>query len=149
MNKMGISPFYFLNIAYHRYVKEKKMNTYYLYLIGQANSLVINQMLKFALYMYILDNTGSSVIYSNIIAFSMLPIIFFSPIAGWICDYVKKKKLIVMLDVTSGIILSLFFLLSNKVIAICIILFILCRRKPGNSCNRCNFLLFFYKKKVG
>ena len=53
------------------------MNTYYLYLIGQANSLVINQMLKFALYMYILDNTGSSVIYSNIIAFSMLPIIFF------------------------------------------------------------------------
>ena len=73
------------------------MNTYYLYLIGQANSLVINQMLKFALYMYILDNTGSSVIYSNIIAFSMLPIIFFSPIAGWICDYVKKKKLIVML----------------------------------------------------
>ena len=101
------------------------MNTYYLYLIGQANSLVINQMLKFALYMYILDNTGSSVIYSNIIAFSMLPIIFFSPIAGWICDYVKKKKLIVMLDFTSGIILSLFFLLSNKVIAICIILFIL------------------------
>ena len=88
------------------------MNTYYLYLIGQANSLVINQMLKFALYMYILDNTGSSVIYSNIIAFSMLPIIFFSPIAGWICDYVKKKKLIVMLDFTSGIILSLFFLLS-------------------------------------
>ncbi len=69
--------------------------------------------------------TGSSVIYSNIIAFSMLPIIFFSPIAGWICDYVKKKKLIVMLDFTSGIILSLFFLLSNKVIAICIILFIL------------------------
>ena len=122
---MGISPFYFLNITYHRYVKEKKMNTYYLYLIGQANSLVINQMLKFALYMYILDNTGSSVIYSNIIAFSMLPIIFFSPIAGWICDYVKKKKLIVMLDFTSGIILSLFFLLSNKVIAICIILFIL------------------------
>ena len=111
---MGISPFYFLNITYHRYVKEKKMNTYYLYLIGQANSLVINQMLKFALYMYILDNTGSSVIYSNIIAFSMLPIIFFSPIAGWICDYVKKKKLIVMLDVTSGIILSLFFLLSNS-----------------------------------
>ena len=99
------------------------MNTYYLYLIGQTNSLVINQMLKFALYMYILDNTGSSVIYSNIIAFSMLPIIFFSPIAGWICDYVKKKKLIVMLDFTSGIILSLFFLLSNKVIAICIILF--------------------------
>ena len=48
-----------------------------------------------------------------------------SPIAGWICDYVKKKKLIVMLDFTSGIILSLFFLLSNKVIAICIILFIL------------------------
>lgn len=90
------------------------MNTYYLYLIGQANSLVINQMLKFALYMYILDNTGSSVIYSNIIAFSMLPIIFFSPIAGWICDYVKKKKLIVMLDVTSGIILSLFFLLERK-----------------------------------
>lgn len=37
----------------------------------------------------------------------------------------KKKKLIVMLDFTSGIILSLFFLLSNKVIAICIILFIL------------------------
>ena len=109
---MGISPFYFLNITYHRYVKEKKMNTYYLYLIGQENSLVINQMLKFALYMYILDNTGSSVIYSNIIAFSMLPIIFFSPIAGWICDYVKKKKLIVMLDFTSGIILSLFFLLS-------------------------------------
>lgn len=127
---MGISPFYFLNITYHRYVKEKKMNTYYLYLIGQANSLVINQMLKFALYMYILDNTGSSVIYSNIIAFSMLPIIFFSPIAGWICDYVKKKKLIVMLDFTSGIILSLFFLLSNKVIAICIILFILwCKKR--------------------
>ena len=112
-----------LNIVINE--KEKKMNTYYLYLIGQANSLVINQMLKFALYMYILDNTGSSVIYSNIIAFSMLPIIFFSPIAGWICDYVKKKKLIVMLDFTSGIILSLFFLLSNKVIAICIILFIL------------------------
>lgn len=91
MNKMGISHFIFEhNIP--SVCKGEKMNTYYLYLIGQANSLVINQMLKFALYMYILDNTGSSVIYSNIIAFSMLPIIFFSPIAGWICDYVKKKN---------------------------------------------------------
>ena len=67
------------------------MNTYYLYLIGQANSLVINQMLKFALYMYILDNTGSSVIYSNIIAFSMLPIIFFSPIAGSVIMWKRKN----------------------------------------------------------
>lgn len=121
------------------------MNTYYLYLIGQANSLVINQMLKFALYMYILDNTGSSVIYSNIIAFSMLPIIFFSPIAGWICDYVKKKKLIVMLDFTSGIILSLFFLLSNKVIAICIILFIL---KEYVSNNKRATIHLYEKKKM-
>ena len=40
VNKMGISPFYFLNITYHRYVKEK--NEYILFIFNRTGKLAGN-----------------------------------------------------------------------------------------------------------
>ncbi|MCI9339460.1 MAG: MFS transporter [Dorea sp.] len=99
-----------------------------LFISGQGISLFANQIFKFALYMYILEQTNSSVIYSKVMAVTMLPSILLSPVAGVICDRMDRKKIMVLLDLLSGIFIAVFFVffqINQSIIAITIILFIL------------------------
>lgn len=96
-----------------------------LFISGQGISLFANQIFKFALYMYILEQTNSSVIYSKVMAVTMLPSILLSPVAGVICDRMDRKKIMVLLDLLSGIFIAVFFQINQSIIAITIILFIL------------------------
>lgn len=80
-----------------------------LFISGQGISLFANQIFKFALYMYILEQTNSSVIYSKVMAVTMLPSILLSPVAGVICDRMDRKKIMVLLDLLSGIFIAVFF----------------------------------------
>ncbi|MGH2317778.1 MFS transporter [Planococcus sp. SE5232] len=88
-----------------------------LMVVGQVISMFGASVLRFALSLYILDLTGSATIFGTILALSIVPTIFISPIGGAIADRFDKKKMMVALDVINGILITVFaiVLLSNNV----------------------------------
>ena len=85
-----------------------------LLLLGQFISLMGNSIQRFALSLYILDLTGSVAIFSSLMAFSVLPQIFISPIGGAIADLADRKKMLIVLDLVSAGMLGLFFALLKS-----------------------------------
>ncbi|MDV2685557.1 MFS transporter [Alkalihalophilus lindianensis] len=88
-----------------------------LMVVGQVISMFGASVLRFALSLYILDLTGSATIFGTILAISIIPTIFISPIGGAIADRFNKKKMMVTLDVINGTLISVFaiMLMSNNV----------------------------------
>lgn len=74
-------------------------------IIGQFISIFGNSILRFALPLYVLDVTGSTVYFGSLLAISTIPIIVFSPLGGILADRVDKKKLMVWLDFFTSIII--------------------------------------------
>lgn len=77
-------------------------------LIGQIISLLGNAIQRFSMSLYLLEFTGSTVAFANILAISIIPYILFAPIAGWLSDNVNRKKIMVVLDVICSIIIGLY-----------------------------------------
>ena len=76
--------------------------------LGQIISLFGSSIQRFALSLYLLDLTGSASIFATILAISMIPVVLMSPIAGILADRGDKKKLMVLLDVLSAVLLMAY-----------------------------------------
>ena len=74
-----------------------------LLLLGQVFSLLGNGALRFALSMYVLEKTGSAAVFGTLLAVSMVPTILLTPFGGVLADRVDRRKIMVGLDLTSGI----------------------------------------------
>lgn len=101
----------------------KEFNRHFkLMVIGQVVSMFGASVLRFALSLYILDLTGSATIFGTILALSIVPTIFISPVGGAIADRFDKKKLMVTLDAISGTLIAAFaiLLVSNNVTVVAI-----------------------------
>ncbi len=85
-----------------------------LVVIGQIISLFGNAAIRFALPLYLLNQTGSSALYGTVTACAAIPAILLSPVGGIIADRVNKRNIMVVLDFsTAAIILVFFFLMST------------------------------------
>ena len=73
-----------------------------LLLLGQVSSLVGNFTLKFALSMYVLEQTGSAGLFAALLSLSMIPTVLLSPFGGVLADRVNRRDLMVALDLLSG-----------------------------------------------
>ncbi len=69
-----------------------------LVVIGQIISLFGNAVIRFALPLYLLNQTGSSVLLGTVTAWALVPSIVFSPIGGIVADRVNKRTIMVVLD---------------------------------------------------
>ena len=86
-----------------------------LVVIGQIISLFGNAILRFAIPLYILDQSNSASLFALVSAASFIPMIIMSPIGGLIADRVNKQRIMVVLDfITSALVLG-FILLSGRV----------------------------------
>lgn len=74
-----------------------------LLLLGQAASLMGNYTLRFALSMYVLEQTGSAGVFGGLLALSVLPTILLTPFGGILADRVSRQRLMVALDTLSGL----------------------------------------------
>lgn len=77
---------------------------------GQVLSLFGNAILRFALSLYVLDVTGSAAVFGGILAASMVPMVLFSPVGGILADRVRRQRMMVVLDYTTGGLLAGFAL---------------------------------------
>ncbi|MFJ8518879.1 MFS transporter [Lysinibacillus xylanilyticus] len=83
-----------------------------LLLTGQLVSLLGSSVYTFAMGLYILNSTGSGLSFSLTIALGTIPRVLFGPISGVVADRVDRKKMIVLLDLLSGVVVIGLFALS-------------------------------------
>lgn len=86
-----------------------------LVVIGQIISLFGNAGVRFALPLYLLNQTGSSAIYGTVTACAFIPAILLSPIGGIVADRVNKRNIMVALDFFTAAVITVFSLLMGKV----------------------------------
>ncbi|MGL4736682.1 MAG: MFS transporter [Cellulosilyticaceae bacterium] len=79
--------------------------------LGQMISLFGSAIQRFALSLYLLDLTGSASLFASMLAISMVPIVLLSPVAGILADRGNKKRLMIALDVMSGLLLMFYALI--------------------------------------
>lgn len=85
-----------------------------LVVIGQIISLFGNQILRYALPLYLLNQTGSSVLFGTIMACSFIPMLLLFPVGGIIADRVNKRNIMVILDFATTALIGLFYLLVGR-----------------------------------
>ena len=86
-----------------------------LVVIGQIISLFGNATIRFALPLYLLNQTGSSALYGTVTACAFIPAILLSPVGGIVADRVNKRNIMVALDFFTAALILGFALLMNRV----------------------------------
>ncbi|MBE5965812.1 MAG: MFS transporter [Lachnospiraceae bacterium] len=86
-----------------------------LVVIGQIISLFGNGIIRFALPLHLLNQTGSATLFGIVTALSFLPMILLTPIGGIIADRMNKRNIMVTLDFLTAGLMAVFFLLLGKV----------------------------------
>ena len=79
-----------------------------LVVIGQIISLFGNSILRFALPLYLLKETGSASLFGIVTACSFIPMILLSPAGGIVADRVNKRNIMVILDYATSALIMLF-----------------------------------------
>lgn len=82
-------------------------------MLGRIVSETASQMLKFALSLYVLDVTGSAVAFSMIFGFSTFAAVIVNLFAGFISDRYDRKKIMVVTDLISALIVLAFLPIFN------------------------------------
>lgn len=77
---------------------------------GQVVSLFGNAVLRFALSLYVLDETGSAAAFGSMMAVSLIPTLLLSPVGGLLADRVSRQRLMVLLDFSTSLLLLGFLL---------------------------------------
>lgn len=85
-----------------------------LVVMGQIISLFGNAILRFALPLYLLRETGSSTLFGIVIACSFAPMVVLSMIGGVLADRVNKRNIMVGLDFSTAILILIFYLSLGK-----------------------------------
>ncbi|MGN1033309.1 MAG: MFS transporter, partial [Intestinibacter sp.] len=76
--------------------------------VGQIVSLFGNSILRFALPLYLLNQTGSSSLFGMVVACSFVPMIVLGPVGGIFADRVNKKNIMVILDFATAVLTFVF-----------------------------------------
>ena len=99
-----------------------------LVVIGQIISLFGNAGVRFALPLYLRNETGSSAIYGTVTACAFIPTILLAPVGGIVADRVNKRNIMVVLDFFTAAVIIIFSLLMgnlNLVVLMAVTLMIL------------------------
>jgi len=85
-----------------------KQKNFCLLMVSKLISLIGTQMQSFALSLYVLKVTGSATKFASVLALTLIPQLIFAPVAGVLVDWFNRKKILIYLDLLSGIIVGVF-----------------------------------------
>lgn len=106
-----------------------KDKNFIIILVGQIISLFGNAIQRFSMSLYLLEFTGSTKSFANILAISTIPYVLFAPIAGKLSDNINKKKIMVYLDLFCGVLIGgyslILFLNKDSTYIVGIVMFML------------------------
>ena len=81
-----------------------KNRNYVLVILGRLVSEFGTYLESFALSLYVLKKTGSSALFATVIMVALIPRILLMPFAGVIADKFSRKKMVVRMDILSGLV---------------------------------------------
>ncbi|MCV6598863.1 MAG: MFS transporter [Alphaproteobacteria bacterium] len=84
-----------------------------LYFAGALVSNLGTFMYNFAIGLYVLKLTGSGQTFAFSILFGMIPRIILSPFAGVLADKINRKKMTVLMDILSGVLLIFVYFVAR------------------------------------
>jgi len=84
-----------------------------LLVIGQLISIFGNQVLNFALPLYILDVSDSPALFGIVLGLSFLPLVITAPLGGVIADRLKKQYIMFWLDLAVTVMIVLYMIFSG------------------------------------
>lgn len=90
-------------------------------LVGLFFSNIVTNSVQFIISLYILDQTGSTSLFANIMAIALISKIIYTPLSGNLIDRYSKKILMVVLD-SMYLICTLILILAVHHSAICSVL---------------------------
>lgn len=91
-----------------------KNRNFIMVVVGQIISLFGNAILRFALPLYLLCETGSAALFGIVSACAFIPMIVLAPVGGIFADRVNKRNIMVALDfLTAVLVLFILFLLGR------------------------------------
>lgn len=98
-----------------------------LVILGQLISIFANSVLRFALPLYILDQTGSTAVFGSVLAVAAVPPIIFSPFGGILADRCNRRNIMVFLDFLTAVIIGVFafLIMGDSAVIVITILMIL------------------------
>ncbi len=94
-------------------ISNRESSNIILFSIGKLISLFGTHIYTFAIGLYVLKLTGSSLSFATTLALSIIPVVIVNPFAGVLADKFNRKYLVVLMDILSGILcLALYFFSS-------------------------------------
>ncbi|WEV73824.1 MFS transporter [Bifidobacterium sp. ESL0798] len=104
-----------------------RSGNFVLLIAGQGLSLFGNTMLRFAMSMWVLDETGSATVFATLLSISIIPTIALMPFGGVIADRVNRRTMMVVLDAVSGCVvlaatLAFGFMQVHTIVSIAVLL---------------------------
>ena len=89
--------------------------------VGQIISLFGNAILRFALPLYLLSETGSAALFGIVSACAFIPMIILAPVGGIFADRVNKRNIMVVLDFSTAALVFFILLLLEKMDVVALI----------------------------
>lgn len=93
-------------------IKNKESQNSILFYLVSLISIFGTAIYTFAMSLYVLKVTGSSLSFSSTLILSILPIVFLNPFVGVIVDKYNKKKLVILANILNGIFLLGVYIIS-------------------------------------
>lgn len=93
--------------------------------IGQIISLFGNAILRLALPLYLLNQTGSAALFGLVSACAFIPMIVLAPVGGIFADRVNKRNIMVILDFSTAAVVLMLTILLGKVSMVGLILVVM------------------------
>lgn len=84
-----------------------KNKNFSILILAKLVSLIGTQMQNFALSLYVLKTTGSATKFASVLAITIIPQLILGPMAGVLADWFDRKKIMIYLDILSGIAVGL------------------------------------------
>ena len=98
-----------------------KNRNFIMVVVGQIISLFGNAILRFALPLYLLSETGSAALFGIVSACAFIPMIVLAPVGGIFADRVNKRNIMVVLDFLTAVLVLFILLLLGKMNVVALI----------------------------
>lgn len=90
-----------------------KDKNYLSYFFATAFSMGSSNILQFTLALYILEKTGSALVYASILSIIVIPRILLTPISGVVADRLKRINIMKTLNLIQVIVMIIYAIYSN------------------------------------
>jgi MFS family permease len=95
-------------------INKKEASNFVLFSLGKFVSIFGSTIYTFAIGLYVLQATGSGLSFATTLVLGIIPMVLINPFAGVMADKFDKKKLVVLMDMLSGVLLISLYFISSK-----------------------------------